>query len=107
MNTMGQMIEISQQEDNTYKFYIKTESGQLLLTSRGVKSMDKIEQMTDLLKGSDKMRLLFERKTNHQGKFLFNIKDKNGQLLGTSELYNSEAGMENGIKNLKIRIATL
>ncbi|MBU3024629.1 YegP family protein [Zobellia galactanivorans] len=42
----------------------------------------------------------FERKTNHDGQFLFYLKDANGQILGHSLPYGSEAGMENGIKNL-------
>ncbi|MGB5667196.1 MAG: YegP family protein, partial [Maribacter sp.] len=39
--------------------------------------------------------------------FLFSLKNNGGQIIGISELYSSEAGMENGIKNLKNRIASL
>ncbi len=46
----------------------------------------------------------FERKTNHSGAFMFSLKDENGKIVGYSQCYNSEAGMENGIKNLKNKI---
>ena len=43
----------------------------------------------------------FERKTVHSGKFQFTLKDRSGRAVGHSELYQSEAGMENGIKNTR------
>jgi len=42
----------------------------------------------------------FERKTNFNGQFFFELKNRQGQVIGSSGLYSSEAGMENGIKNL-------
>ncbi len=50
---------------------------------------------------------VFERKTDYNGKFLFILKNSEGKVLGNSMLYNSEAGMENGIKNLKTSISLL
>ena len=101
------MIEIEQQKNHKYKLNVKTEGGQVLLTSKAIKARDKLEKIATLLKSSEQTALIFERKTNHQGKFLFSVKDSNGQLLGMSESYTSEAGMENGIKNLKIHLANL
>ena len=49
----------------------------------------------------------FERKTNHSGQFLFNLKDNDGNLIGQSQFYDSEMGMENGIKNLQNRLEEL
>jgi len=52
----------------------------------------------------DKSQNIFERKTNYEGNFLFSIKNKKGHLIGNSLLYGSEAGMENGIKNIQNHI---
>lgn len=101
------MIEITEINDEAFQFCLKTENNQILLTSVKVNSVEKIEKMIYELNKSGGNRLRFERKTNHKGKFFFNIKNKGGQLLATSECYSSEAGMENGIKNLKFRLATL
>nr|WP_245224787.1 YegP family protein [Pseudozobellia sp. WGM2] len=49
----------------------------------------------------------FERKTNNTGQFFFNLNDDKANLIGTSQLYDSEMGMENGIKNLTNRIVLL
>lgn len=100
------MIEITEIKDGSFQFCIKTENNQILLTSVRVNSMEKVEEMINELNRSGGKQLRFERKTNHKGKFFFNIKNEGGQLMATSECYSSEAGMENGIKNLKIRLAT-
>lgn len=47
------------------------------------------------------MILKFERKTAANGKFHFNLKAGNGQIIGSSQMYASEAGMENGIDSVK------
>lgn len=100
------MIEIKQ-DGNSFGFCVQTESGQVLMTSREVSTLAELESMVDLLKSKKQTRLLFERKTNHTGDFLFNVKNSSSQLIGHSQLYNSEAGMENGINNLKIVLASL
>ena len=39
----------------------------------------------------------FEKKTTAGGKFRFNLKARNGQVIGTSQNYSSESGRDNGI----------
>jgi len=101
------MIKINKQENNTYNFSLNTTSGNALLYSVGFSSKEEIKNVVRGLNMLDKLHYKFERKTDHNGNFFFNLKDKKGQLIGNSQLYGSEAGMENGIKNLKKRIATL
>ena len=40
---------------------------------------------------------MFERNISKNGKPYFNLKSANSQIIGTSEMYESNAGMENGI----------
>ncbi len=101
------MIKINKEENNTYNFSLNTTSGNALLYSVGFSSKEEIKNVVSGLHMLDKQQYKFERRTDHNGNFLFNLKDKKGQLIGNSQLYGSEAGMENGIKNLKKRIATL
>ena len=42
----------------------------------------------------------FEKKTTDGGKFRFNLKSTNGQVIGTSENYDSESGRDNGIESV-------
>lgn len=98
------MIEIKNNTSNEYSFTLKSESGQVLLNSVAFSSKETVKEAISSLKIVLKSRNTFERKTNHNGKFLFSLKNNNGVLVGHSLIYQSEAGMENGIKNLITRI---
>lgn len=99
------MVEIKKEKENEYVFTLKAESGTILLNSIPFSNKNKVREVLSSLHYSTKK--VFERKTNHTGEFLFNVKNNNGQLIGSSQLYSSEAGMENGIKNLQNRIKSL
>ncbi len=43
----------------------------------------------------------FERKTAKNGKFHFNVKSTNGQIIGSSQMYAAESGMNNGIESVR------
>lgn len=101
------MIEIKKANNNTYLFYLKTSGGQTLLESISFQSKEEIETTVSQLSPIAQSHGTIERKTNYKGEFLFNLKDKSGKIIGNSRLYGSEAGMENGIRNLKRRIATM
>ena len=103
---ISHMIEVKEQND-TYYFIVKAESGHSLLNSVPFSNKEELKQSIRDLNASKDVLKAFERKTNHEGKFLFNVKNTDGKLVGSSGLYSSEAGMENGIKNFKARITLL
>jgi len=39
----------------------------------------------------------YERKDTKSGKYMFNLKSTNGQVIGTSETYETESARDNGI----------
>ncbi len=100
------MIEIKK-ANNNYRFFLKTSQGNTLLNSVDFSTKAEAEKAVKLLNPLMEKQTVFERKTDHSGKFLFDLKDAKGNLIGKSQLYSSEAGMENGIKNLRNRIAIL
>ena len=95
------MIEIKKTKSADFQFIIKSESGKTLLESIPFSDKEALDKTLTVLSSPI---ILFERKTNFEGKFLFNLKDQKGQTVGSSGLYSSEAGMENGIKNLKANL---
>ena len=101
------MIEIKQQNDNTYQFELKTSTGQLLLSSIPFPNEEVTKKKVEELHPLMSKQTSFERRTDHSGKFHFNLKDANGSVIGNSQLYSSEAGMENGIKNLRKRVSLI
>ena len=101
------MIEIQKGENNTFQFHLKTADGQTLLESINFSSKEEVEHTVSQLQPLALSQGTIERKTNYNGNFLFNLKDHRGKIIGNSLLYDSEAGMENGISNIKKRIADL
>lgn len=101
------MIEIYNDNDLNYRFSLKAKSGHTLLNSIDFTNKIQMNEAINKLSAIAITRSHFERKTNHTGQFLFNLKDGTGNVIGRSQLYDSEMGMENGIKNLQNRIEAL
>jgi len=101
------MIEILEKKEKTYEFVLRAESGATLLCSIGYANKKKAQEAVRNLNTIKARQISIERKTNHTGEFLFTLKGKSGNLIGNSQLYQSEAGMENGIKNFINRINSL
>lgn len=98
------MIEIKKVKSTDFQFVIKSESGKTLLESILFPNKESLENTLTIFEKANNPMTFFERKTNFEGKFLFNLKNDKGQTIGSSGLYSSEAGMENGIKNLKANL---
>jgi len=96
------MFELFQSENNQ-KFYfnLKAKNGQVILSSQGYADINGAKNGIDSIKKNCDDDSKFERKTATNGKFHFNIKAGNGQIIGSSQMYASEAGMENGIESVK------
>ncbi|NAS30113.1 DUF1508 domain-containing protein [Flavobacteriaceae bacterium R38] len=96
------MFELFQSENNQ-KFYfnLKAKNGQIILSSQGYADISGAKNGIDSVKKNCGDDSKFERKTAKNGKFHFNIKAGNGQIIGSSQMYASEAGMENGIESVK------
>jgi len=99
------VVEIVKEINGKYSFRAKSKSGGLLL--RSIDFIDENEINQTLSELNQKGLFSFERKTKTSGKFQFNLKDANGRVIGYSNLYTSEAGMENGIKNLTKSISAI
>lgn len=101
------MIEIRHDSKIGYRFHIKAKSGTILFSSIPYSTQKEAEQAVKEMSGMNITRNQFERKTDHGGRFLFSVFDSQGKLVGGSQLYDSEMGLENGIKNLQERFAKL
>jgi uncharacterized protein YegP (UPF0339 family) len=88
-------------KDGQYYFYLLSTNGQVILTSEGYST--KFAMQNGM--GSVKINALndkhFERGISKDGKFYFNLKAANGQVIGKSRMYASEAARNNGIESVK------
>lgn len=84
-----------------YSFNLKAGNHQVILTSQTYADRGGAENGIESVRknGTDDTR--FERKVSTGGKPFFSLKAANGQIIGTSERYDSEAAMENGIASVK------
>ena len=94
-------FEITLRKNGEYQFNLKASNGQVILTSEGY------TQKAGCMNGIESVRknapedARFERKTSSNGKPYFNLKATNGQVIGGSEMYESEASREKGIESVK------
>ncbi|NER16657.1 YegP family protein [Spongiivirga citrea] len=96
------MFELFQSEKNEkHYFNLKAKNGQVILSSQGYSDVSGAKNGIESVKTNSADDSRFERKTAKNGQFHFNLKAANGQIIGSSEMYTSEAGMENGIESVK------
>lgn len=97
---MAGKFELFTDKAGETRFRLKASNGQVILASEGYK------QKASALNGIESVRKnaaddgMFERATSSNGKWRFNLKASNGQVIGTSELYESAAARDNGIESV-------
>ncbi len=94
------MFELKKSGDK-FHFVLKAANGQVILSSQMYASKAGAMNGIDSVKTNCGNDDLWERKTAKNGKFHFNLKSTNGQIIGSSQMYAGESGMENGIESVK------
>ncbi len=95
------MFELKNKEGASYHFTLKAKNGQVILSSEVYNSKAAAENGIASVKKNASDDGRYERKTAKDGRFFFNLKAGNGQVIGSSQMYSSESGMENGINSVK------
>lgn len=94
---MGKFV-ISRRANGEFQFNLKAINGQTILSSEGYTSKSACENGIVSVKKNSKDSSKFDRKTSANGKFYFTLKATNGQIIGISEMYESEASRDYGIE---------
>ncbi|MCP9751262.1 YegP family protein [Ferruginibacter sp. HRS2-29] len=97
---MGKFV-IKQGTNSQYYFSLKADNGQTILSSEGYVSKSGCEAGISSVKANAKTDNNYEKKTSSNSKYYFNLKAANGQVIGTSEMYETSAGRDNGIESVK------
>lgn len=97
---MGKFI-IKTGTNGQYYFSLKADNGQKILSSEGYTTKSGCLSGIDSVKVNSKDDSKYDKRTSSNGKFYFNLKASNGQIIGTSEMYESEFGRDNGIASVK------
>jgi uncharacterized protein YegP (UPF0339 family) len=92
---------ISKAKNDEIYFNLKATNGQIILTSQMYSSESACFNGIESVRNNCSDDSKYERKQSVNNKPYFVLKAANGQVIGTSEMYESEAGMENGIASVK------
>ena len=95
------MFEIYQDKAGEYRFRLKAKNGQNILASEGYKQKANCENGIESVRKNSQDDAKFELKEGASGKWHFNLKASNGQIIGTSQSYETESGARNGIASVK------
>ncbi len=97
---MGKFV-IKTGSNGQYYFSLKAGNGEKILSSEGYTSKASCQNGIDSVKANAKSDSNYEKKTASNGKYYFNLKAANGQIIGTSEMYETPGGRDNGIESVK------
>ncbi len=95
------MFEIYTDKAGEFRFRLKAKNGQNILASEGYKQKASCENGIESVRKNSQDDSKFELKETDSGKWRFNLKATNGQVIGTSQLYETESGAKNGIASVK------
>jgi uncharacterized protein YegP (UPF0339 family) len=97
---MGKFV-IKTRTNGEFQFNLKAGNGEVILTSEGYTTKAACENGIESVKKNSAEDKRFDRLESKNGKHYFNLKATNGQIIGTSEMYESKAGRDNGIESVK------
>ena len=97
---MGKFV-ISKRKNDEFQFNLKASNGQIILSSEGYTTRAACDNGIESVRKNSQDEARFESKTASNGKFHFNLKATNGQIIGSSQMYETEASCNNGIASVK------
>lgn len=93
-------FEITTRTNGEFQFNLKAANHQIILTSQGYSTRAGCENGIASVRENAQVDSNFERNKSANEKHYFNLKAANGQIIGTSEMYESTSSMENGIASV-------
>ena len=97
---MAGKFECYKDKAGEFRFRLKAGNGETILSSEGYKAKDSCSNGIASVQKNCSNPDCFEKTTSSSGKFRFNLKSTNGQVIGTSQGYSTESGRDNGIESV-------
>lgn len=88
-------------KDEQFYFNLLAGNGQVILSSEGYTTSAARQNGIDSVKKNAADDSRYEKLTSANGKPYFTLKASNGQVIGKSQMYESEASRDNGIASVK------
>lgn len=97
---MGKFVKKTAKNGEFY-FGLKAGNGELILSSEMYSSKAARDNGIESVRENSVKDERYEKNTSASGKHYFNLKAGNGQVIGSSEMYESASGRDNGIESVK------
>ncbi|WP_327438145.1 YegP family protein [Pseudomonas donghuensis] len=94
-------FELNTSSDGQYRFVLKAGNGEIILTSELYKAKGSAESGIASVQANSGVDERYEKKEASNGKFHFNLKAANHQVIGTSQMYASTQSRDAGIASVK------
>ena len=98
---MAGKFELYTDNAGEFRFRLKAGNGENILASEGYKQKASAENGIESVRKNAGDDARYERKETAAGKYMFNLKATNGQVIGTSQSYASASGRDGGIESVK------
>ena len=98
---MAGWFELDKSSNGQYKFVLKAGNGEVILTSELYTTKSAAENGIASVRTNSPLDERYELKTSSNGKYYFNLKAGNHQVIGTSQMYASEQSRKTGIASVK------
>lgn len=103
---MAGWYELSKGSSGSFSFVLKAGNGEVILRSEQYSSRGAAQNGIASVQKNASSDASFERKESANGKWHFNLKAANSQVIGTSQLYASAQSRDAGIASVKTNGAT-
>lgn len=98
---MPAKFEIYKDKAGEFRFRLKAGNGENILASEGYKAKSSCKNGIESVRKNSADDKRFEVAKTKAGKYKFNLKSTNGQVVGTSQSYSTESACNNGVKCVK------
>lgn len=96
---MGKFV-VSTRNNGEFQFVLKASNGQVILSSEGYTTKPACLKGIESVKKNSLVEKRFDILESKNGKSYFTLRATNGQIIGSSEMYESLSGCKNGIQSV-------
>lgn len=98
---MAGKFELYESGNGEFRFRLKSGNGENLLGGEGYASKARAQGGIESVRKNAPDDNCYERKDSSGGQFYFVLKAANSEIIGTSEMYASPSGRDEGIETVK------
>ena len=98
---MSGWFELTKNDKGHFHFVLKAANAETILSSEVYQAKSSAEHGIASVQANCALDERYERKVATNGKPFFNLKASNGQVIGSSQMYASEANRDAGIASVK------